>query len=95
VNLEQDITVMLLDLGSTIAAGGKQTRGMVDSADEALMQSGTPSPFIGRSIVVTIRTGSIPVTEGSALTIDGKPYLVREKYQLDDGLLTRILCAKA
>ncbi len=92
---DTDITVLLMDMGQTISAGGKSTRGLVDSADEALMQAGTPSPFIGRSIVVTLRTGAIPLAEGGAISIDGKAHIVREKYQLDDGLLTRVLCAKA
>jgi len=94
MNVASDILAMMRDFGSTIAAGGRTTKGIVDSADEAMMAAGSMSPFIGRSIVVTLRTDDLVLTEGGALTIDGKPYIVREKYHLDDGLLTRILCAR-
>lgn len=86
---------MLADFGVAISAGGKQAKGLVDSADEALMQSGNPSPFIGRSIVVTLRTGDLAIKEGDPMSIGGVAHIVREKYQLEDGMLTRLLCAKA
>lgn len=95
MNLADDIAVMLADFGQPIASGGRTARGLVDSADEALMQSGGPSPFIGRSTVVTFRTGDLVAAEGDEITIAGVRYFIREKLQLEDGLLTRILCAKA
>lgn len=94
MNLSADLLVMLYDFGQPIASGGRTARGLVDSADEALMQNG-PSPFIGRSTVVTFRTGDLVAAEGDEITVAGVRYFIRERLQLEDGLLTRLLCAKA
>lgn len=94
MNLADDIAVMLADFGQPIASGGRQAKGLVDSADEALMQNG-PSPFIGRSTTVTFRTSDLAAKDGDEITINGVRHFIRERYQLEDGLLTRILCARA
>lgn len=94
MNLDADIAAMLSDFGQPIASGGRQAKGLVDSADEALMQNG-PSPFIGRSTTVTFRTSDLGAAEGDEITVNGVRYFIREKLQLEDGLLTRALCAKA
>lgn len=95
MNLAADIAVMLSDFGQPIASGGRTARGLVDAADEALMQSSGPSPFVGRSTVVTFRTGDLAAQEGDEITVAGVRYFIREKLQLEDGLLTRVLCARA
>lgn len=93
MNLAHDISIILADFGTPIMAGGKSAKALVDSADELLMQNGN-SPMIGRHIVATILTGSVPVQVGGSLTIDGASYRAAEVYQLDDGALTRIVCAR-
>lgn len=98
MNLTNDLVVMLNDFGVSVAlssAPQTQTKALVDSADEAVMANGNPSPFIGRSVVLTLRTGALDVREGTELTFGGHRYVVREKYQIEDGLLTRLLVVKA
>ncbi len=93
MNLAQDVRVLLADFGVPVSAGGRTAQALVDSADELLMQNGN-APLIGRHIVATLMTGSVPVAVGGQLVIDGVAYRAAEVYRLDDGLLTRIVCAK-
>lgn len=93
MNLAQDVRVLLADFGVVIAAGNRTSKALVDSADELLMANGN-APLIGRHIVATVMTGSVPVKVGDALTIEGVAHRASEVYQLDDGLITRIICAK-
>lgn len=93
MNLAQDVRVLLNDFGVPVAAGGRTAKALVDSADEMLMANGN-APMIGRHIVATMMTGSVPVQTGGQLTIDGVAYRASEVYQLDDGLITRVVCAR-
>lgn len=95
MNIADDLNVLLADLGVVVSAGGKTAKGLLDDADEEVLAGGGPAQLLGRSIVVTLRTGSIDVAAGSALTVNGTSYIARDIRKLDDGLLTRIFCSKA
>lgn len=95
MNLAADIVVMLQDFGVPVAAGLTTTKGIVDAADQEVLASGTQGALIGRAVILYIRTGSLTVANGTSLTIEGKPYVAREVYQLEDGMVTRVLCSKA
>lgn len=94
MNLHADVLVMLRDFGVRVVHSGRECRGLLDSFDEQILASGGPANAIGRQISLICATGELTAQLGAAITIDGRPHVVREKYQLDDGLLTRFVCSK-
>lgn len=93
MNLANDISVLIKDLGVPVSAGGKTARALVDTPDEMMMANGN-APMIGGQIIATLLTGSVPVANGGSIVIDGVSYRASEVYKLDDGLLTRVVCSK-
>lgn len=93
MTLASDIAVILGDFGVPIQVGAKKAKALVDSADELLLANGT-SPVLGRNIIATILTHSVQVEPGTLLQLNGVAYKASEVYQVDDGALTRIHCAK-
>lgn len=90
-----DITAMLDELGVSVTLGANETKGLVDYADELLLESDV-SASIGRMLAVTIKTGSLPgLAVGSTLTVDGSAYKAREVLRIGDGALTRVLLGGA
>lgn len=94
LNLTVGIDVMLRDFGVPVVAGARTVRGIVDSFDEQILATGGPANMAGRQIVLLARTADLPIPIGSALTIDGQPHVLREKYQLADGVMTNFICSK-
>lgn len=94
MNLSRDLLAMMQDFGVSASDGTRTAKGLLDSADEMLRAGAGPVALIGKSITFTLRTGDLDTTTGSRLTIAGTAYIVREQLQLDDGMLTRILCAR-
>lgn len=94
MNLMRDLDVLMFDFGVTVAADGKTTRGIMDSVDEQMLANGAPVNMVGNNVSLIVRTGALDIDLGSIITADGKQYVVREKLQLDDGMLTKLLCAK-
>lgn len=89
-----EIAIMMRDLGVTVTAGARTCKGLLDSFDEQILQGGGPTNALGRQIILTIRTGDIDVTNGSQLSIAGALHVVRERYQIEDGMLTRLVCSR-
>lgn len=90
---DTDIPYLFADMGVTVVMGAYSTKGFIDTADELVTEGGAPGA-IGKMIAVTIKTGSLSgLAVGSIITVDGTYYTVRERLQIDDGTLTRILCA--
>jgi hypothetical protein len=86
-----DITAMLDELGVSVTLGTNETKGLVDYADELVLETDVTAS-VGRMIAVTIKTGSLPgLAIGSALTVDGSPYKAREVLRIGDGALTRVM----
>ena len=94
---EEDIDDQLSIDGHTVTVGATTVNCLVDAPDEQLFEPEFAT-FIGRSIVATIKTGSIPgIAIGSAITLhpEEELYEVVKFLQYGDGALTRVLVAKA
>jgi hypothetical protein len=90
-----DITAMLDELGVSVILGTNETKGVVDYADELVLETDVTAS-VGRMIAVTIKTGSLPgLAIGSALTVDGGNYKAREVLRIGDGALTRVMLGGA
>lgn len=91
---DADLPAMLAELGVDVVlqvTGQPTTKGIVDQFHEELFDSPGPSEITGRSVVVTIRTNSLPgMAPGSFIVVDGTIHRVRQLRQVDDGALTRI-----
>ena len=90
-----DITAMLDEIGVSVTLGANETKGLVDYADELVLETDVTAS-VGRMLAVTIKTGSLSgLAIGSALTVDGSPYKAREVLRIGDGALARILLGGA
>ncbi len=90
-----DITTMLDELGVNVILGANETKGLVDYADELVLETDVTAS-VGKMIAVTIKTGSLPgLAVGAALTVDGVVYKAREVLRLGDGALTRVMLGGA
>ena len=89
----EDLGNILSDLREvTIVFGATTVKGVLDSPDELLLESGQ-SAAIGKHIAVTYESSALSsLVVGSSITVDAVPYTVRERLKIGDGKLTRILC---
>lgn len=86
-----DIAYALQDCGTACSCGGVATYGVVDSADEVVLERGGVGGSVSKMIHLTIRSAAWPtVAVGSTVTISGTSYTVRERLAMDDGELTRL-----
>lgn len=81
-------------LGVPIGIGAITVNGIVDESGAGLFeQAGGRPELMGKSVVVTIRTGSLPgLTTGTTINVNGTAYVVRQYRRVDDGGLTVIEC---
>ncbi len=88
-----DLPILLEDFGVPVTLGENTVRGLLDIADEEILDSGAPSPIIGKGVVFTLETGGLPgLAVGVTMTSEGATYKVRQMMQIGDGALTRALC---
>lgn len=77
-------------MGVPVSIGAENTRGIVDRTGLQLLGAEGPSTVIDRGISVVIQTGTLTLTIGAAITLDGTGYQVRGWQSLEDGELTRV-----
>jgi len=95
---EASIDVMLAEVGEPITIAGNAGVGVFDETDEELLK-GEMAALIGKTVALTVKTTAFPpIAISSAVVRTGPPtvnYVIRERLQLGDGALTKILCALA
>lgn len=88
-----DVPILLDEFGVDLTLGETTVKALLDLVDEEILDSGAPSPIVGKGVSFTIETGSLPgLVEGSTLTSEGTTYKARQIMQYGDGALTRVLC---
>ena len=88
---DADLPALFRDFGVAVVMGAQQTDGILDDG-EGLVAPGYAPGMTGRDLALTLRTGALSgLSVGSALTVGGTAYVVRERLTLDDGKLTRCL----
>ena len=93
---DDDIMALLSDMGEPVTLGVNSTKALIDTPDEVLLQSLGQSGVIGKSILLTLKTGSLPgLTVGAVVTVRSITYKVRQPLAADDGALTKVLCIGA
>ena len=89
-----DLPYLFRDFGIAVVMGAQQTTGILDDG-EGLVVPGYAPGMTGRELALTLRTGALTgLAVGTALTVGGTAYVVRERLTLDDGKITRCLLEK-
>lgn len=90
---EAEIQAIIDEFGVAVVIAGVTSKGIVDRIDEELL-AGMQTKAMGRMISVIVKTGTFPgLVERVQATVEGTVYRVREIMRLDDGALTKFLCA--
>lgn len=91
-----DVPALLAEMGVDVTVGAVTAKGLVDRADHQLLAENGMAGIVGRAVVVTIRTGSLPaIAESGPITVDGASLMVRSIRAIEDGELTEVLCAES
>lgn len=90
---DAELVTMLEVLGEPITLGANTTKGIVDRALAPIGPSGDYPEHVSGSVVVQVRTGSLPgLTAGATIIVNGTTFTVREQLRVDDGAITKIDC---
>lgn len=90
-----DLAVMLADLaaaggGVSVTLGATTVTGLMDREAMQVLEGDMPGG-IADERAVHVETGALTgLTSGSAITVDGTAYVVREALPYGDGAMTRI-----
>lgn len=74
------------DFGALVVFGTQETYAMVDTPDG--MGSVGGFDVVAGSCQLTYSTGELDIDEADEVTVDGKPYVVRDVRAITDGQLT-------
>jgi hypothetical protein len=89
---DADIPALLADMGIAIVVGGVSGTGLLDEADQILVQDGSGGQVVVMATTVTIQTSAFPSAKiGDAVSIGSKNFTVRERLRIGDGGLTKLL----
>ena len=90
-----DVDTLLREFGVPVVRGSESTTGIVDEVDIEMM-AGDGATFVGHQTSILVRTGSLedPAAQ-DIIVVNGVRYRVATVSQVDDGGLTRLLCAQA
>ena len=87
----ETLDVFFADFGVVCTAGGRTFRGLLDTPDETLNMGGIN--LISTMYVLAVKSTDVAqsaIVTGSAITVGGKPYVVRDVLQQDDGVFSNL-----
>jgi hypothetical protein len=86
-----DLPFLLSDFGVPVVAGSVQTVGILDLTTASETFGSETAQVVLQVPSVLVRTGSLPaVKTGSAITVNGVAYTVRDRQAESDGALERL-----
>jgi len=84
------------DMGIAITVGGVAGVGLLDEADEILVQDAARGQVVVMMTTLTVRTSDFPtVAIDAAVVIGTSNFTVRERLRIGDGGLTKLLLGTA
>ena len=89
--LTENPDVFLQDFGVVCSSGGRSFMGLLDTPDETLNMGGIN--LISTMYVLAVKSADVAqsaIATGSAITVGGKPYVVRDVLQQDDGVFSNL-----
>ncbi|MEX8520070.1 MAG: hypothetical protein AB3X44_16290 [Leptothrix sp. (in: b-proteobacteria)] len=91
----ENLNAFLADFGTPCALGGQPFVGIFDMPDTQLTMGGASVQTTGYTLqVLTSDVVALGITQGSAITVGGAAYFVRESNLLDDGAYTALVLYK-
>lgn len=89
---DADIPTLMADMGIAITVGGVGGIGLLDEADQILVQDQNRGEVVATATTLTIQTSAFPnVKIGDAVVANAKNFTVRERLKDSDGGLTKLL----
>lgn len=85
-----DLAFMLADFGEVVVFGAYTARGILDRETD-IQDLGDRLQVLGITLVILVQASALPgAKKGSALTVAGTSYKVREAHLQDDGQLLKL-----
>lgn len=89
---DADIPTLMADMGIAVTLGGVVGIGLLDEADQILVQDQSRGEVVATATTLTIQTSAFPNLKiGDAVVANGKNFTVRERIRESDGGLTKLL----
>jgi hypothetical protein len=89
---DSDLPTLLADMSIAITVGGVSGVGLLDEADEVLVQDADRGEVVVLMTTLTVRTSDFPnAAIDQAVTIGASNFTVRERQRIGDGALTKLL----
>ena len=89
---DADIPALIKDMGIAVTVGGVAGIGLLDEADEIIVQDGTRGGVVMLASTLTVQTSAFPAMKiGDAVVIGTTNFTVRERLREGDGGLTKLL----
>jgi hypothetical protein len=89
---DADIPALMADMGIAVTVGGVGGIGLLDEADQILVQDVNRGEVVATATTLTIQTSAFPSAKiGDAIIVGSKNFTVRERLRESDGGLTKLL----
>jgi hypothetical protein len=89
---DADIPALMADMGIAITIGGVGGVGLLDEADQILVQDASRGEVVATATTLTIQTSAFPAAKiGDAVAIGARNFTIRERLRESDGGLTKLL----
>src|SRR5260370_25467518 len=89
---DADIPALMADMGIAVTVGGVAGIGLLDEADEIMVQDQERGGVIITATALTIQTSQFPnAAVNSAVVIGSRQFTVRQRLRVADGGLTKLL----
>jgi hypothetical protein len=89
---DADIPALMADMGIAITVGGVAGIGLLDEADQIIVQDVNRGEVVATATTITIQTSAFPAAKiDDAVVANGKNFKVRERLRESDGGLTKLL----
>ncbi len=89
---DADIPALMKDMGIAVTVGGVAGIGLLDEADQLLVQDQNRGEVVATATTLTIQTSAFPnVKINDAVSVGLKSFTVRERLRESDGGLTKLL----
>lgn len=89
---DSDIPALMKDMGIAINVGGVAGIGLLDEADQIMVQDSQRGEVVAMATTLTIQSSAFPAAKiGDAVVAGGRNFTVRERLRESDGGLTKLL----
>lgn len=89
---DSDIPALMADMGIAVTVGGVAGIGLLDEADQIMVQDLDRGQVVMTATTLTVQTSAFPDCKiGDAVVAGGKNFTIRERLRESDGGLTKLL----